>query len=94
MLKKSLYSLESIVCFVYISAAHSKFNLPVIILIEAIFWEATHTNLQGWIISPVLVHIEFLMSWKHVYIHIIDNEIVKLRVGKYDFMGPLIWKEF
>ncbi len=63
--------------------------------IEAIFWEATSANLQGWITSPLLADIEFLMM-KHVYIHIIDRKMAKIRYEKYYFMEHLIvsqWKK-
>ncbi len=39
------YNIE---CFVYISAAHFNVQLPVLTLIQAIFWEAnTCANRQG-----------------------------------------------
>ncbi len=47
LLKKSSQSLESTVFLVYISAAHSIVQLPVLTLIVTIFWEATSTNIQG-----------------------------------------------
>ncbi len=67
MFRKSSQSLESIVCFVYIFAAHSNVQLPVLTLIEAIFWKATSANLQGWITSPLLVDIKFLIMKTCLY---------------------------
>ncbi len=53
----------------YISAAHSNVQLPVLTLIEAIFWEATSDNHQGWITSSLLVDIELLMLKTYFYIY-------------------------
>ncbi len=51
----------SIVCFVYFSAAHSNAHLPVLTLNEAILKKSTTVSFQGWISSPLLVDIEFVM---------------------------------
>ncbi len=45
------FIIKKTICFVYISAVHFNVQLPVLTLIEAIFWESARVNPQGWITS-------------------------------------------
>ncbi len=72
----------------YISAAHLNVQLPVLTLVEAIFWEATSVNIHGWITPTLMVNIEFLMMKTCLYTYY-RNQIPKLRYGRYDIIGSL-----
>ncbi len=51
----------------YISNVHSNAQLPVLTLIEDIFEESITVRFQGWISSPLLIAIEFVMRKTYLY---------------------------